>query len=72
MQKKVYTASQTSTPISRRCRTVSSKSTVLRANLLMDLVRMMSVSSGYLIQCNDEPRNPFTDCESGFKGFTFT
>ena len=29
--------------------------------------RVFSVLSGYLIQCNDEPRNPFNDCESGSK-----
>ena len=28
---------------------------------------MKSISSAYLIQCNDEPRNPFNDCESGSK-----
>ncbi len=28
---------------------------------------MKSILSGYLIQCNDEPRNPFNDCESGSK-----
>ena len=26
-----------------------------------------SILSAYLIQCNDEPRNPFNDCESGSK-----
>ena len=35
-------------------------------------VTIISILSGYLIQCNDESRNPFNDCESGFKGFTFT
>ncbi len=28
---------------------------------------IISILSGYLIQCNDEPRNPLNDCESGFK-----
>ena len=51
---------------------VTRLSTVSREKGLTDWVTMKSISSGYLIQCNDEPRNLFNDCESGFKGFTFT
>ena len=31
------------------------------------IVIMVSILSGYLIQCNDEPRTPINDCESGSK-----
>ena len=31
------------------------------------IVTMVSILSGYLIQCNDETGNPFNDCESGSK-----
>jgi hypothetical protein len=30
-------------------------------------IKAVSILSGHLIQCNDEPRNPFNDCESGSK-----
>ena len=48
-------------------RIVSSSVTVFLANRDMDLVMTISILSAYLIQCNDEPRNPFNDCESGSK-----
>ena len=32
-----------------------------------DLVISLSILSAYLIQCTDEPRNLFNDCESGSK-----
>ena len=57
----------TSTPSSFRWRTVERRSTVFRAKRLMDLVSTMSILHGYLIQCNDEPRNPLNDFESGSK-----
>ena len=31
------------------------------------LVMIRSILSAYLIQCNDEPGNPISDCESGSK-----
>ena len=54
-------------PFSFSCRMVVRLSTVFRAKRLTDLVTMRSILSAYLIQCNDEPRNPFNDCESDSK-----
>ena len=58
---------KTSIPADRSWRVIVKASTVLRENREIDLVRIRSILSGYLIQCNDEPGNPFNDSESGSK-----